>query len=143
MWKNKDTHIYDIYKNHSHDDLLKQTTTDSSTVQTYKSQHLYPGSDFDVFGNKEETPEEEHQEIIAIEPSLPLIKNQPTNILNKPSITSTQSLMRKRKHVEIEQKPIDHFFLEKTASINTPIASMFIEDSDKNKDNGVSDMAYF
>lgn len=133
MWKNKETHIYDIYKNNSQDNLLNQTTP----IQNYKSQHLYPGSDFDVFGKEEQ--DQKDQEIVEAPFSAIKIEIKETQFK---TLKHHTNLIKERK---VEQKLNKEccFLSKATASENTPLASMFVESTVVNKDNNVNDLAYY
>jgi hypothetical protein len=191
MWKKRETHIFDIYKNNqASDDFLLPLTTATvntngnhgntiySSVNMSKSHPsllfhsndsnsekpltkkksssstlIYAGNDFDVFGK--EQSEEHFAPLYSIEQFTPTKLRKERYLKGEVLLRTEQEfkrgqveamlqntiIIKKRRTTNITGPEQKDFFLESTASIKTPAASMFVEDSDEHNED--DDLAYY
>jgi hypothetical protein len=154
MWKKREAHILDIYKNDQlviEQKLIRKTDTQHSLAANEKNK-IYQGNEFDVFGKD------------CIEEFAPLYSKEQFTPKNKEKMDETKrdillrteqkrgqteamfqhtSIIKKRKMSPITttaSTPPNHLFIKSTAAINSPIASIFV---DPKQDHEDGDLAYY
>jgi hypothetical protein len=158
MWKKRDTHILDIYKNQNNksdpdeDQSDAKTAIDlSSKTRSTSSKTIYQGKDFDIFGK--EQAQEHFAPLYSIEQFTPKHNKQKERykkgeILLRPEsqefkrvqVEAIATVIKKRKIIDNSPMP-SHVFIKSTAAANTPIARIFIEPSEEHEDDTI-DLAY-
>ncbi|KAI8375868.1 hypothetical protein BD560DRAFT_392140 [Blakeslea trispora] len=117
MWKHRESHLVDIYKTNPQGER-------KSTMQTSDAKPIYPGCEFDVFANKAQSREDATPYVDTLPPK----KKSVTNTMPPPPPINT-----------IKKTNVNHVFIQPTASIHTPIATMFLE---KQNEEDAVDLEY-
>ncbi|CEP17447.1 hypothetical protein [Parasitella parasitica] len=150
MWKHREKHILDIYKNDRlviEQNLTRKPSSQHPSNETIK---MYQGNEFDVFGK--DPNEEQFAPLYSKEQFTPKNKEKMDKLKREILLRTDQkrghmeallqhtAVIKKRKVSPGTASTSNNVFFKSTAAINSPIASIFV---DPKQDNQDEDMAYY
>ncbi|KAI8643080.1 hypothetical protein BD408DRAFT_415551 [Parasitella parasitica] len=153
MWKNREKHILDIYKN---DQLVVERNLTRQPTQhpSNEKSKMYQGNEFDVFGK--DSKEEQFAPLYSKEQFTPknkdkmdgskretLLKTELKTELKRGQVEALMQhtiIIKKRKVSPVTTPTSSNVFFKSTAAINSPIANMFV---DPKQDHQDKDLAYY
>ncbi|KAK4513611.1 Nuclear control of ATPase protein 2 [Mucor velutinosus] len=151
MWKKREIHILDVYKNDELEALEEHKVVKLTNPHYPRNGNtIYQGNEFDVFGK--DATEEQFAPLYSKEQFTPKNKEKMDDTKRDILLRTEQkrghieamlqhtTIIKKRKMSPIAAPLSNHVFIKSTAAINTPIASIFV---DPKQDHEDEDLAYY